>query len=168
MKREQAGRVLKGMTKVTASLVGSILLDLLDDFGKATDVMAYRARNYEHVLRIRAGRERQRRYQAIQRLKRQKLIEIRKTASGMSIALTANGRVKALREQIRLYKRRLPKGQSCVVIFDIPERAKFSRQTFRKFLKDSGFKMVQLSVWETGIDVFDLVEKFVAHAKIEN
>ncbi len=157
---------MKETTKATVSVVGSILLDLLDDIGKATEVITYRAKSYEHVLRIRAGRERKSRYQAIQQLKRRKLIEIRKTATGLSIALTAKGRAKAVREQLRVNKALLPKGQSCMVVFDIPERAKLSRQTFRRFLKDSGFQMIQLSVWETRRDAFDLVKEFIHHAQI--
>lgn len=163
---KRTSEVARRAAGLATSLVGTILLELLDDFEKATDVMAYRARNYDHVLRIKAGKERQRRYQALQRMKRQQLVTIRKTVDGLSVALTAAGRAKGLREQIRQQTNRLPKGQSCIVIFDIPERAKLGRQTFRKFLKDSGFRMIQLSVWESPCDVFDLVEQFIRHARI--
>lgn len=124
-------------------------------------------KTYPQILAIRAAKERERQMDAIRGMRRRKLIETRVTADGLEIALTANGSMRAVREAVKGNRTKLPAGQSCMVLFDIPESAKASRDAFRYFLKDAGFKMVQLSVWESPFDVFRDVLNFVTAAAID-
>jgi len=103
----------------------------------------------------------------IRGMRQRNLIKTRKTAAGLEIALTAKGSMRAVREAVKGNRTKLPAGQSCMVLFDIPEDAKALRNAFRYFLKDAGFKMVQLSVWESPFDVFRDVLNFVNAATID-
>lgn len=44
------------------------------------------------------------------------------------------------------------------ISFDIPETLRKSRDTFRKAIKDLGYKQIQKSLWVINKDVFDLVQ----------
>lgn len=51
-----------------------------------------------------------------------------------------------------------------MVVFDIPESERRTRNFFRRFLKEAEFKQLQKSVWITRKDVFceleDLIKSF--------
>jgi DNA-binding transcriptional regulator PaaX len=147
------------------TLVSLILNELAADFDALVSVPG-RAKSYEHLLQIRAGKERKARYQALQYLQRKKLIEIRKTAAGLEVALTASGHAKAIRDQLEANTEKLPKGATCIVIFDIPEKARQARDNFRNLLKRCRFRMIQFSVWESDRNYFHLLKLFIREAKI--
>ncbi len=54
-----------------------------------------------------------------------------------------------------------------IVIFDIPEEIKSSRDYLRRFLLDVGFEKLQNSVWISPYDNFEEVQDFVKRYKIE-
>lgn len=138
------------------------VLDVLYQFADwSASSYWYRGKSYEDILRIRGAQRRKDFQVTLKYLKQKKLIEVKKTATQVMISLTQNGRLRALREHISRYKKILPKGETCMVIFDIPEQARAVRKTFRMFLKESGFLMVQGSVWESSYDVFDVLAEFV-------
>ena len=149
-----------------SSMVTQLLQELLTTADAMVSVPAYQGRSYEDILRFRKAKENQRRYQALQYLKRRKLIDIRRTEKGMMVALTGAGKSKAIREVLQTQTKKLPKGATCIVVFDIPEKARQARQNFRYFLKRCGFKLIQLSVWESDHDFFLYLKIFIKKAKI--
>lgn len=54
-----------------------------------------------------------------------------------------------------------------IVIFDIPERSRLSRERLRFFLKDLGFKMLQNSNWICPYGDFDEIQNYIKEEKIE-
>jgi hypothetical protein len=62
-----------------------------------------------------------------------------------------------------LVGRRRPDGRLRVIMFDIPEKFKMSRNLFRKHLVDLGFSMQQKSVWASQLPCEDLVELVVKY-----
>ncbi|AKM84662.1 MAG: PaaX family transcriptional regulator, phenylacetic acid degradation operon negative regulatory protein [candidate division Kazan bacterium GW2011_GWA1_50_15] len=62
-----------------------------------------------------------------------------------------------------LVKGRKPDGQWRIVIFDIPEKLKRSRNVFRRHLRELGFRMKQQSVWVSPLPCDDLVELVIKY-----
>lgn len=56
---------------------------------------------------------------------------------------------------------KLKNGAVCLVVFDIPEQARKSRDAFRGFLRAAGFSLAQRSVWSTDLDVLKDVSRFI-------
>ncbi|KKW31792.1 MAG: Repressor in the phenylacetic acid catabolism [Candidatus Uhrbacteria bacterium GW2011_GWA2_52_8d] len=98
-------------------------------------------------------------------LKRKKWIEMKRTAEGLLVRLTDQGRMERLRRT--LHEKPLLKGSRvCLVMFDVPESVRHSRDAFRHFLKTAGFTLVQRSVWMSNRDVASDVMQFIRQAKI--
>ncbi len=148
-------------------VVRDVLLGLYETADHIGSQYHQLGKTYPQILAIRAVKERRRQMGLVMAMKRRNLIDTRKTAAGLEIALTAKGSMRAVREAVKGNRTKLPTGQSCMVLFDIPESASASRNAFRYFLKDAGFKMVQLSVWESPFDVFRDVLNFVTAAAID-
>jgi len=84
------------------------------------------------------------------RLKEKKLIVINKTKTRIELELTKKGKNKIVEiqtEQITLKKPEKWDGKWRVVIFDIPEKHKKSRDILREKLKELNFYQLQKSVW---------------------
>lgn len=128
----------------------------------------YPGKSYDEILRIRGAKERRRRREAINHLRRRKLVEIQKTEQGLMVMLTDAGAREAVREAVRQNRMRLPSGQSCIVIFDVPEQSRAARDALRAFLRDAGFAMVQRSVWESRYDVFRETLNFITAAGVRD
>jgi len=69
-------------------------------------------------------------------------------------------KIDLLKEFVR---HRRPDGRLRVIMFDIPEKFKMSRNLFRKHLVDLGFVMQQKSVWASKLPCEDLVELVVKY-----
>jgi len=83
-------------------------------------------------------------------LRKQGLITIGEQGGKVKISLTKEGKKKILAYQIDTMKLKQPArwdGKWRIVIFDIPEKMKKNRNTFREKLVDLGFKRIQNSVW---------------------
>lgn len=88
--------------------------------------------------------------QSIDRLKKQKLVEIDYEGDQTLVKITSEGRLRALRyklSEIQVKKPKVWDGKWRIVIFDIPEKHKNMREIFRDQLKMTGFYMLQKSVW---------------------
>jgi hypothetical protein len=109
-------------------------------------------------------KEYRRRKMALMRLKRSRLIEIEETEDGLIAFLTDEGKIRALKKFAALKKKKLPNDQFVIVIFDIPERARVSRDLFRRFLYRMNFEMVQKSVWMSPYDTAEEVKILVDSA----
>lgn len=81
--------------------------------------------------------------------------------------LTAKGRLKAA----PFVSKKLTHRGHLLVIFDIPEHRKGTRNEFRALLKNLGFKQVQQSVWVTGLDrreiIIDAINEFSLDGCVE-
>lgn len=86
----------------------------------------------------------------IDRLRKQKLVEIVAEGEQTVVKITDEGRVRALRyklSEIQVKKQKIWDGKWRIVIFDIPEKYKKVREIFRDHLKMMEFYMLQKSVW---------------------
>ncbi len=114
--------------------------------------------------------ERRMRKQALQRLRIQGLIEIKKIGKGIRLDFTDRARHRILIAKIRNVKNVLPKGKVCVVCLDIPERARGVRRSMNSVLEAAGFNRVQKSVWEGQSNIIseldELIKQHRAHSWI--
>ncbi|MBI4437671.1 hypothetical protein HY631_01835 [Candidatus Uhrbacteria bacterium] len=99
-------------------------------------------------------------------LRRKKLIKTKRTEVGLFYELTQEGRVE-LFERLVKQRRKLPEGEVCLVMYDVPIEGNLGRDALRYFLKRVGFRQAQKSVWQTDRDVVSEVQKFVRSAKIQ-
>lgn len=85
----------------------------------------------------------------IKRLEKQRMVNIKEVNGQIQIEITEKGKHRLLEydfENIKI-KKRIRDGKWRLVIFDIPENKKNSRDVFRKKLLQLGFIRVQDSVW---------------------
>lgn len=102
----------------------------------------------------------------IKYLKRKKFVKTIKTQNRLLCELTDEGKAELLKRLIR-DRPRLPPGEVCLVLYDVPLDGNLGRDALRYFLKRIGFTQVQKSVWQTDKDVVVEVLDFVKTAKIE-
>lgn len=96
-------------------------------------------------------------------LRRHRLVSIREQGNSIIFELTEKGRTEFLKEKIVKTKKRLPKGEYCLVTFDIPEKIRWTRVALRGFLARAHFEQVQKSVWRSPYDVCESMRKFVSN-----
>ncbi len=111
--------------------------------------------------------ERARELRSQRKLVEMGLLKILRTGKNAEARLTADGRVEALKDRIITQANTLSEGWVCVVVFDIPEDVKTLRKAFRRFLKQAGFKQLQLSVWVTPKDVVTNLSQLIEQLKIQ-
>ena len=99
-------------------------------------------------------------------LKKQKLIEMEKIGKRVIVRLTEKGWGEALRDRIKSERTRCKNG-FCFVLFDVPEKERFARDTLRDFLKECGFKRLQHSVWMTDREVIEPLCELLQCRKLE-
>lgn len=144
------------LLKKTLKTSENVLLKFLELMVDGVELM-YAAQSHQSLL-IRQGLEGVRRYKLeeemylqqrlLRQLKRQKLIEARTIGDRVIYNLTAHGKTKFLKAQIRAINKQSDGIKPrCIVIFDVPESEKVARNTFRKFLRECGFAKLQHSVW---------------------
>jgi len=100
-------------------------------------------------------------------LKQQKLIEAKKIGERLLVRLTDKGYSQLLKDQLRTYKKKSLDGVYFVV-FDIPESQRKTRNLFRLFLKECGFKKLQQSIWFTDKEVGQALVHFVLLNKLQS
>lgn len=84
------------------------------------------------------------------RLRRQGLIDIKKSNHQIYISLTKEGKKKAGKYQIddlKIVKSKVWDKKWRIIIFDIPNKVRIKRDAFRGKLKEFGFYLLQKSVW---------------------
>jgi len=121
--------------------------------------------SYDDICQIRRGKDYRREYQRLKtilmRMKKRRLIDIREREGKLWVELTDKGAAEALRNEILRCEKKLPEGTLCYVAFDFPQAVRKLRDSFRRFLKQAGFTMSQLSIWKTNKDAAELVRLFV-------
>jgi len=99
--------------------------------------------------------------QSIDRLRRQKLVEIVYEGDQTVVKITKEGRFRALRYKLAdmgVAPQKRWDGRWRVVVFDIPEKYKQMREIFRENLKTMHFYPLQKSVWVHAYPCFDEIE----------
>lgn len=98
-------------------------------------------------------------------LKHRKLIVERKLAGRLRLSLSESGKGAYLKKIIRNSADRTD-GSLIIVVFDVPEHARRVRGRLRSFLRTSGFRRLQQSVWATKKDVVSALEKWTRAAGV--
>lgn len=100
--------------------------------------------------------------QLIYRLKKNNFIKVEGLKGNQALMLTTEGFHKAMRAQFQLEDDKREKrkdGKWVMVIFDVPEKNKKSRELLRSILYGLGYKMFQQSVWVTPYNVSEKTEE---------
>ncbi len=83
--------------------------------------------------------------------------------------LTQKGAEKVLRAQFKITENKKRKDSKWVmVIFDIPERKKIERDSFRNLLQEMGFEMLQRSIWVCPYDKYEDTQKVSSALNIQS
>ncbi len=100
----------------------------------------------------------------IYQLKKHNFIKVENLKGNNAIMLTKKGIDKAIRARFKLEKKNDKKrkdGKWIMIIFDIPQSRRKSRNLLRSILKNLGYKMFQHSVWITPYDVSEKTEELL-------
>ncbi len=101
-------------------------------------------------------------------LKRNNYIKVENLKGKEAIILTKKGLDKALKASFKIeHKNKRKDGKWIMLIFDIPQQYKKSRNLLTGILHNLGFKMFQQSVWITPYDVSDKMEKLLQFYSLE-
>lgn len=147
--------------------IGEFLYDFFDTLTTAmvsgrdmNYVLVVGREAYEATLRKQRGLKTSR--NNINYLRRHDFLSIRERGDKIILELTEKGRAEFLKEKIVRTKKRLPKGEWCLVSFDIPEKTRWTRVALRGFLARAHFTQGQKSVWRSPYDVCVLMREFVS------
>lgn len=143
-----------------------ILLVLMTD---AAVMLSYSSKQQYHVIRL-AGKEwrkinRQTLSRSLQALRNKKLVEWKKEGKYLKVVLTRSGRKHAeiyRMDEMKLTRPRQWDGKWRVVLFDVPEKEKMTRDYFRRQLKRLNFFELQKSVFLTPYDCRRKMQKISA------
>jgi len=136
------------LAKLTGKTFLLSFFDLLALFGTFDHRKRY-ARAYDSYLQYR-GRDYHRFFQLIYRLKTAELVEVYQDGKERFIILTKKGRQRIVKYLFQDGKVPIPykwDGKWRMVIFDIPENLKATRNIVRDLLKRIGFYQLQKSVY---------------------
>ncbi len=170
LERRRAHTYAKKMTEPPKTIVGSILVEIMKTataeasrlkygfFASDTSIEGRIAQNTYWDLYRDYGRQ-------MQYLKRKRQIMLEKDGNRLSLSLTDDGYLIALRLAMINESNMLPKGELCLVVFDIPESARNTRRRLRLFLKSVGFSRLQQSVWATRKDVTKYMSAWIVAGK---
>lgn len=120
----------------------------------------------EYIAAVKNAKERKYLKDELWRLKKEKFVKERKIGDRLVLALTDKGKHIALRQRI-LQTDKIIKDRFCVVVFDIPESERKTRDFFRSFLKEAGFTRLQQSVWVSKKDIAEYIIDLVRLASAE-
>jgi len=113
--------------------------------------------------------DRQQLSDALYRLKKRKIIEIKKAEGKTFITLSEKGKRRKLEYDLNILKIPRPKiwdKKWRFLMFDIPEFQKVDREVFREKLKDLGFLRFQKSVWVYPYPCENEIDFITEHFKI--
>jgi len=92
--------------------------------------------------------------------KRKKYIRIKSSEGNKTIILTKEGLSKALKASFKIeLKGKRKDGKWIMLVFDIPQKYRKSRDLLRSILCSLGYKLFQQSVWVTPYDVLSKTEE---------
>jgi len=94
-------------------------------------------------------------------------IETKNLKSNDAIIITKDGIDRAIKSSFRLDRKRRKDGKWTMLIFDVPEKQRKSRDILRGTLNSLGYKMFQQSVWISPYDVQEKTERFLQWRSLE-
>ncbi len=98
----------------------------------------------------------------IYRLKINNYIKVKSLENKQAIMLTKEGLSKALKASFIIEEKKKRKdGKWTMLIFDVPEKYRKSRNLLRSILRNLGYKIFQQSVWITPYNVSEKTEKLL-------
>ncbi len=101
-------------------------------------------------------------------LKKNNYIKVKNLENKKAIILTKDGLDKALKASFKIgLKNKRKDGRWVMLIFDIPQKYRKSRDVLRSVLYDLGYKMFQQSVWVTPYDVSEKTERSLQFYSLE-
>lgn len=101
--------------------------------------------------------------------KRNNYIRVENLKSKQGIVLTKKGLGRALKAGFSIEgKQKRKDGKWIMLIFDVPEKYRKSRNLLRSILHNLGYKLFQQSVWITPYDVSDKTEKLLQMYSLDN
>ena len=102
-------------------------------------------------------------------LKRNNYIKVASLNNVRGVVLTKEGFGKILKASFKIEKKNKRKdGKWVMLIFDIPQKYKKSRELLRGVLHNLGYKLLQQSVWVTPYDVSEKTEKLLQFYSLDN
>ncbi len=104
--------------------------------------------------------------QALYALQRQKLIEVRRRGDRIRLALTETGEQRMLAHTIANAPK-CERDDVVIIVFDVPESERRTRQQIRLFLSEHRFTQIQKSVWESAYDVAMPLTEFIRRIDAE-
>jgi len=95
-------------------------------------------------------------------LKKKGYIKVEGLRNKRALLITKNGISKALKASFKIERdKKRADGKWVMLIFDIPQKYKKSRELLRSILLNLGYKMFQQSVWVSPYDILENTEKLV-------
>lgn len=158
----------------TGKILGAIS-DLLREF--TDDVVNYPARmlyykglKYENIIKKVGWRKDRNRFaKFINDLRRRGYLKIKIEKDSRAVILTSKGFEKTLKIDIQGFtKKKRRDGKWQMIIWDIPENYRKTRNRFRTALKLLGYQQLQESVWVCPYDVLKETEKLIRFYSIES
>ena len=123
------------------------------------------------IKKYRKLRNKQQFNKLIYNLKKNNYIKIKSLEGKQAIVLTHKGIDKALRARFKIEgiqeKKKRKDGKWIMIIFDVPEAYKKSRELLRSILQNLGYKIFQKSVWVTPYDVSEKTEELLQFYNLE-
>ncbi len=101
-------------------------------------------------------------------LKTKGYIKVRRLENKKAIMITKEGLSKVLKASFKSgFAKKREDGKWVMLIFDIPQKYRKSRDLLRGVLSNLGYKMFQQSVWVNPCDVSDKTEKLLQFYSLE-
>lgn len=116
-------------------------------------------------------KNRQKFSQMIYHLKQNNYIKVKNLRGNHALILTKKGIDKALQAKFKLdnnNKQKRKDGKWVMLIFDVPEKYRKSRDLLRSILHNLGYKMFQQSVWVTPYNVSEKTEELLQTYSLED
>ncbi len=117
------------------------------------------------------SKNRQKFSQLIYHLKRNNYIKVKSIQGNQALVLTKRGIEKALQAKFKLdnsNRQKRKDGKWIMLIFDVPEKWRKSRDLLRRILYSLGYKMFQQSVWITPYDVSERTESLLQEYSLDD
>ncbi len=101
-------------------------------------------------------------------LKTNNYIKVKSLEGNKGIMLTSGGIAKALRTSMVIEaKQKRKDGKWIMIIFDVPQKYQKSRNILKSILLNSGYKLLQQSVWVNPYDVYEKTVALLQHHDLE-
>ncbi len=157
--------------------------NFLEKAGDIADVILVPRTEYQLVRRLtqrqntvfekyRKDKNKSRFHRLIYRLKKNNFIKVKNLKNNKAIMITKKGINKALKVRFKMEdKKQFEKrkdGKWVMIIFDIPQKHKKSRDLLRSILQSLGYKMFQQSVWVTPYNVSKKTEELLQFYSLDS